>query len=62
MQQAQTKLIYGLLAGLTVYFSACVLTIPILPLSAVGVPVLMWVTLRWLEVSRSSLRVYRSLR
>ncbi|EMD37618.1 hypothetical protein CERSUDRAFT_114270 [Gelatoporia subvermispora B] len=46
---AQYKLIYGLISGLCVWFGATLLTFPIAPITAVLVPVIMWMALRWLE-------------
>lgn len=47
---AQAKLVAGLFAGLAVYALAMALSGPLLgALTAVGVPALMWMTLRWLE-------------
>lgn len=50
-QVAQTKLVYGLISFLGVYFMALVFSALFLPITAIGIPVLMWLTLRWLEVS-----------
>ncbi|KAM0751732.1 hypothetical protein T439DRAFT_300728 [Meredithblackwellia eburnea MCA 4105] len=58
---AQTKLVYGLITGIGVYLLSVLLTWPIAPLTMVGVPVLMWITLRWLEDFTSSLRAALAL-
>ncbi|KAK4046145.1 hypothetical protein OIV83_006316 [Microbotryomycetes sp. JL201] len=58
---AQTKLVTGLLTGVVVWFLFSLATFPILPLSIVVFPVIMWLTLRWLEDLTSSLRASLSL-
>lgn len=57
----QTKLLYGLASGLITYFTVVLFTFPIFPITAVGVPLLMWFTLRWLEDLVATLRAARSL-
>lgn len=58
---AQTKLVYGLISFLGVYFMALVFSALFLPITAIGIPVLMWLTLRWLEDFTSSLRAALAL-
>lgn len=60
-QVAQTKLVFGLLSGLGVYALSLLLTLPLLPLTVPLFPLLMWVTLRWLEDLTSSLRAALAL-
>ncbi|KAH8119546.1 hypothetical protein DFH11DRAFT_1838871 [Phellopilus nigrolimitatus] len=58
---AQTKLVVGLAAGLAVW-SLCVLcTLPFALGTAPAVPVLMWMTLRWLEDTVAATRALRAL-
>ncbi|KAM0789882.1 hypothetical protein ACM66B_006726 [Microbotryomycetes sp. NB124-2] len=58
---AQTKLVTGLITGIAVWILFALATFPILPLSLVLFPVIMWLTLRWLEDLTSSLRASLSL-
>ncbi|KAF9482109.1 hypothetical protein BDN70DRAFT_875393 [Pholiota conissans] len=46
---AQYKLIYGLFSGICVWVCAVLFTWPVAPASALLVPALMWMTLRWFE-------------
>ncbi|KAF8760948.1 Phosphate acyltransferase [Rhizoctonia solani] len=46
---SQTKLIYGLAAGATTWLIACVVTFPFAPATALLVPGVMWMALRWTE-------------
>lgn len=46
---AQYKMVYGLAAGLAVWLCAVLATWPLAPLTALGVPAVMWLALRWLE-------------
>ena len=58
---AQYKLIYGLVSGLCVYAATMLLTFPIFPVSAVVVPGLMWMSLRWFEDAVSAARAFTAL-
>lgn len=58
---AQYKLIYGLLSGLIVWFTAVILTWPIAQFTVVLVPAFMWMTLRWLEDAVSAFRAFTAL-
>jgi glycerol-3-phosphate O-acyltransferase/dihydroxyacetone phosphate acyltransferase len=58
---AQYKLIYGLLSGLAVWFSAVLLTLPFALVTIFLVPALMWITLRWLEDAVSAFRAFTAL-
>lgn len=58
---AQYKLVYGLVSGLCVWFGAVLLTFPIAPVSFVLVPVVMWMSLRWMEDAVSAFRAFNSL-
>ncbi|CAH7675205.1 hypothetical protein PPACK8108_LOCUS10181 [Phakopsora pachyrhizi] len=57
----QTKILWGLVTGSLTYLLILLITFPILPITLVFVPLLMWLTLRWLEDLVSSLRAARSL-
>jgi len=58
---AQYKMVYGLGAGLAVWVFAMLVTWPIAPLTALAVPAVMWLTLRWLEDAVSAFRALVSL-
>ncbi|KAK4054062.1 hypothetical protein OIO90_003707 [Microbotryomycetes sp. JL221] len=58
---AQTKLVTGLITGIAVWVLFSLATFPILPLSVVAFPIIMWFTLRWLEDLTSSLRACLAL-
>lgn len=58
---AQTKLVYGLASGLSVWIGCMVLTFPIAPITAVVVPVVMWMSLRWMEDAVSAARAVMAL-
>ena len=58
---AQYKLIYGLMSGIVVWFGAVLLTFPIVLITVWAVPLLMWMTLRWLEDVISSFRAFTAL-
>lgn len=58
---AQTKLVWGLLTGLIVYSVVLLLTLPFLPFTFFFTPLLMWLTLRWLEDLTSSIRAALAL-
>lgn len=53
---SQTKLIYGLAAGSATWLIACLVTLPFAPASALLVPGVMWMTLRWTEDLVASIR------
>ncbi|CAE7228249.1 unnamed protein product [Rhizoctonia solani] len=46
---SQTKLIYGLAAGITTWLVTCIITLPFAPATALLVPGIMWMSLRWTE-------------
>ncbi|CAE6457764.1 unnamed protein product [Rhizoctonia solani] len=46
---SQTKLIYGLAAGTITWLSVCIITLPFASATALFVPGIMWMTLRWTE-------------
>lgn len=58
---AQTKLVYGLASGLSVWVGCIVLTLPIAPITAVLVPAVMWMSLRWMEDTVSAARAIMAL-
>ncbi len=58
---AQYKLIYGLMSGIMVWFSAVAFTFPIAYITIWAIPVLMWMTLRWFEDAISSFRAFTAL-
>lgn len=58
---AQTKLMYGLIAGLGVWVFCMLVTLPFAPITAVGVPILMWLTMRWLEDGIAAFRACMAL-
>ncbi|GAA6059126.1 hypothetical protein JCM10212_003873 [Sporobolomyces blumeae] len=58
---AQTKLVYGLVTGLSVLLVCCVLTLPLTPFNLFLFPLVMWLTLRFLEDLTSSLRASLAL-
>lgn len=58
---AQTKLLHGLVMGIAVYFLACILTLPAIFVTSWAIPVVMWLSLRWLEDLVSAIRALRSL-
>jgi glycerol-3-phosphate O-acyltransferase/dihydroxyacetone phosphate acyltransferase len=57
----QTKLVYGLASGLVIWFGGVLLTIPFASITAVCIPALMWLTLRWVEDGISDFRACMSL-
>jgi len=58
---AQTKLVYGLASGFVVW-AVCILTMPPLaPITAVAVPAIMWMSLRWYEDAVSASRALMGL-
>ena len=58
---AQYKLIYGLVSGICVWFSAVILTLPFALVTGPLTPALMWLTLRWLEDAISAFRALVAL-
>ena len=58
---AQYKLVYGLASGVLVWVGSMVLTLPIAPLTAILVPVAMWMSLRWMEDAVSAFRAFTAL-
>ncbi|TFK53635.1 hypothetical protein OE88DRAFT_1655850 [Heliocybe sulcata] len=58
---AQYKLVYGLISGVCVYFFSMLATLPVAPITAVVVPVIMWMTLRWMEDAVSAFRAVAAL-
>lgn len=52
---------YGLLSGLVVWISSILLTLPFVTITAILVPALMWMTLRWLEDAVSAFRAFTAL-
>ncbi|KDQ57625.1 hypothetical protein JAAARDRAFT_35317 [Jaapia argillacea MUCL 33604] len=58
---AQYKLVYGLISGICVWLGCMLVTFPIAFLTAVVVPVVMWMTLRWMEDAISSFRAFSAL-
>jgi glycerol-3-phosphate O-acyltransferase/dihydroxyacetone phosphate acyltransferase len=58
---AQYKLIYGLISGICVWAGAVILTFPFVLITALLVPALMWLTLRWLEDAVSAFRALAAL-
>jgi glycerol-3-phosphate O-acyltransferase/dihydroxyacetone phosphate acyltransferase len=58
---AQTKLTYGLISFLAVYFFSILVTLPISFITWLAVPALMWMSLRWFEDAVSSFRAFTAL-
>ncbi|KAI8992895.1 hypothetical protein BD414DRAFT_482616 [Trametes punicea] len=58
---AQYKLTYGFISFVCIYTLAVLLTLPIALLTAVLVPIVMWMSLRWLEDAVSAFRAFVSL-
>ena len=58
---SQTKLIYGLAAGVATWLVICLITLPFAPITVFLVPGVMWITLRWTEDLVASLRSARAL-
>ncbi|EPQ57013.1 hypothetical protein GLOTRDRAFT_120391 [Gloeophyllum trabeum ATCC 11539] len=58
---AQYKLVYGLISGVCVWLGSMVITFPVAPLTAVVVPAVMWMTLRWMEDAVSAFRAFAAL-
>jgi len=57
----QTKLVYGLATGLCIWVVCVLATLPLAPITAIAVPAVMWLTLRWLEDGISDFRACMSL-
>ena len=58
---AQYKLVYGLISGLCVWAGAMLVTLPVAAITAVVVPLVMWISLRWFEDAVSSFRAFAAL-
>jgi glycerol-3-phosphate O-acyltransferase/dihydroxyacetone phosphate acyltransferase len=58
---AQYKLVYGLVSGICVWVGAIIITFPFVFVTALAVPALMWLTLRWLEDAVSAFRALAAL-
>ncbi|CCM05446.1 uncharacterized protein FIBRA_07665 [Fibroporia radiculosa] len=58
---AQYKLIYGLVSGVCVWGISVLLTLPFAPITALLVPGLMWMALRWMEDAISAFRAFAAL-
>lgn len=58
---AQYKLTYGLISGVCTWLFSMLVTLPFAPLTAVFVPVAMWMSLRWMEDAVSAFRALTSL-
>ncbi|KAI6134515.1 hypothetical protein EDD17DRAFT_1774687 [Pisolithus thermaeus] len=58
---AQYKLVYGLFSGGFVWLTSILLTLPFASFTAVVVPLLMWMTLRWLEDAIAAFRAFTAL-
>ena len=58
---AQTKLVYGLVSGLGVWVTCILLTLPLAPITAVAIPAVMWMSLRWFEDAVSGFRALKGL-
>lgn len=58
---AQTKLVFGLLSGASVWLLCVLVTLPIAPITAVAVPAIMWMSLRWFEDAVSAFRALMGL-
>lgn len=58
---AQYKLVYGLFSGGFVWLTSILLTLPVASFTALVVPLLMWMTLRWLEDAIAAFRAFTAL-
>ncbi|TBU48620.1 hypothetical protein BD309DRAFT_949155 [Dichomitus squalens] len=58
---AQYKLTYGFLSGLCIWLFTTLVTLPFAPLTAVLVPAVMWLSLRWMEDAIAAFRALASL-
>lgn len=58
---AQYKLVYGLISGLCVWFTAVLVTFPIAFITSFLVPLVMWMSLRWFEDAVASFRACAAL-
>ncbi|KAF8507451.1 hypothetical protein BU17DRAFT_100471 [Hysterangium stoloniferum] len=58
---AQHKLLVGLFTGCCVWLGCIIMTLPIAPLTAIFVPCLMWLSLRFLEDAVSAFRALAGL-
>jgi glycerol-3-phosphate O-acyltransferase / dihydroxyacetone phosphate acyltransferase len=58
---AQYKLVYGLVSGLCVWIGAMLITLPVAFVTAILVPVVMWMSLRWFEDCVAAARAFAAL-
>lgn len=58
---AQYKLVYGFFSGLLIYLTCLAFTWPYIRLTAILVPMWMWMTLRWFEDLVSTFRASKAL-
>ncbi|TDL26141.1 hypothetical protein BD410DRAFT_764512 [Rickenella mellea] len=58
---AQHKLVFGLISGICVWLTCILVTLPMAPVTATVVPLVMWMTLRWLEDAVSAGRAFVAL-
>lgn len=58
---AQYKLSYGLVSGFCVYIGSIAVTFPIAVFTAIAVPLMMWMGLRWFEDATSAFRAFTAL-
>ncbi|PPQ77225.1 hypothetical protein CVT25_011071 [Psilocybe cyanescens] len=58
---AQYKLIYGLMSGICVWFTAVAFTWPFALVTTFLVPAFMWMTLRWFEDAVAAFRAFATL-
>ncbi|OBZ70958.1 hypothetical protein A0H81_09023 [Grifola frondosa] len=58
---AQYKLIYGFISGVCIWLGSMLLTLPVAAITAVLVPVAMWMSLRWTEDAVSAFRAFATL-
>ncbi len=58
---AQYKLTYGLASGIAIWLLAVLATLPFATLTAVLVPAVMWLSLRWMEDAVAAFRALASL-
>ncbi|KAI0027705.1 acyltransferase-domain-containing protein [Vararia minispora EC-137] len=58
---AQYKLVYGLISGAAVWAAAVLLTLPVALITAVLIPAIMWMSLRWFEDAVAAARAFVAL-
>ena len=58
---AQYKLTYGLASGVAIWLLAMLATLPVAALTAVLVPAIMWLSLRWMEDAVAAFRALAAL-